>query len=39
MSIQNRKLIRSIYGIHGLVNVLAGFNVEGSNIIDINYFN
>ena len=38
MTIQNRKLLRSIYGIHGLINVLAGFDVEGSTIVDVNYF-
>ena len=31
MTIQNRKLIRSIYGIHGLINVLSGFDVNGNN--------
>ena len=36
MSIQNRKLLRSIYGIHGVIN--AGFDVEGSVIVDVNYF-
>jgi len=39
MTIQDRKLLRSIYGIHGVINVLAGFNVEGSVIEDVNYFN
>lgn len=39
MTIQDRKLLKSIYGIHGVINVLAGFNVDGSVIVDINYFN
>ena len=39
MTIQNRKLLKSIYGIHGVINVLAGFNVDGYVIVDINYFN
>jgi hypothetical protein len=32
MTIQNRKLLRSIYGIHGLINVLSGLHVNGDKI-------
>lgn len=32
MTIQNRKLIRGIWGIQGLINTLAGLNVDGSTV-------
>jgi len=32
MTIQNRKLIRSIYGIHAIINLKAGFEFDGSLI-------
>ncbi len=32
MNTKTRKLLRSIYGVHGLINVLGGLNVDGSNV-------
>ena len=37
MSIPTRKLIRSIYGVHGLINVLSGLNVDGTRVNTIEY--
>ena len=37
MTIQDRKLLRGIYGIHGVINVLAGLDVEGSVVVSIKY--
>ena len=30
MNIPTRKLLRSLYGVHGLINVLSGLNVDGT---------
>jgi hypothetical protein len=32
MNTKTRKLLRSIYGVHGLINALSGLNVDGSSV-------
>jgi len=40
MSIQNKKLLKAIYGIHAIINVNAGLNLDGTQYVsEIDYLN
>jgi len=40
MSIQQRKLLKAIYGIHAIVNTNAGLNPDGTVFVpEMDYYN